>query len=258
MTEKIALISGRDIPCDEIEVVLHQPTIKEISYIGENNFFKGCQYLTFSKKSLEEKDKVNLEKVTDFEVLMMILGKKDLAVEQIKNCLKEIFLLILPDYQVIFLPMSILFSRKTEEGFQEHSLTKENFESFKNIVSEMFCLKYIRGDTGQDTYNPGGPHARAIAKKIQQGRRKVAKLKGQSPKEAVQILYRYISILSVGQRKDINELMSYTLYQLIDEFRRFSLYEDWETIFRLKLAGAKDVQSVPNWMGDLDDNSKRN
>lgn len=52
--------------------------------------------------------------------------------------------------------------------------------------------------------------------------------------------------------------MSYTLYQLIDEFRRFSLYEDWETIFRLKLAGAKDVQSVPNWMGDLDDNSKRN
>ena len=134
MTEKIALLSGRDIPYQSAQIILRQPTLKEISYIGENNFFKGCQYLTFSKNSLEEKDKINLEKVTDFEVLMMILGKKDLAVEQIKICLKQIFLLILPDYQVVFLPMSILLSKKTQDGFEEHSLTKENFEGFKNIV----------------------------------------------------------------------------------------------------------------------------
>jgi hypothetical protein len=29
--------------------------------------------------------------------------------------------------------------------------------------------------------------------------------------------------------------------------------DDYETVFRLKLAGAKDVESVPHWMGDLDD-----
>ena len=259
MIEKIALMSKRDIPYEPASFVIHQPSLKEISYIGENNFFKGCQYLTFSKNSLDEKDKLNLEKVTDFEVLLMILNKNDSTIGQIKIYLQQLFLLILPDYKVVFLPTSILLSRKTQEGFEECSLTKQNFEGFKNIVSEMFCLNYIQGnETANGKYNPGGTHARAIADKIYKGRAKVAKLKGKSNKQNVQILYRYISILSVGLKKDINQLMSYSLYQLIDQFRRFKLYEDWETMFRLKLAGAKDVQAVQNWMSDLDDNSLQN
>ncbi len=251
-------MSKRDIPYESAQLILHQPTIRQISYIGENNFFKGCQYLNFSKKSLQTKDKVNLEKVSDFEVLMTILRSNDLAVQEVKICLQQVFLLIFPDYKVIFLPTSILFSRKIQEGFEEHSLTKENFEGFKNIVSEMFCLKYIQGENGQNGYNPGGPQARMITQKIMEGRNKVAKLKGKTDKANVQVLYRYISILAVGQQKDINQLMNYSLYQLIDQFRRFKMREDQEMVIRLRLAGAKDVQSVPNWMGDLDDNSLQN
>ena len=251
-------MSKRDIPYESAQLILHQPTIKQISYVGENNFFKGCQYLNFSKNNLQTKDKVNLEKVSDFEVLMTILRSNDLAVQEVKICLQQVFLLILPNYKVIFLPTSILFSRKNQEGFEEHSLTKENFEGFKNIVSEMFCLKYIQGESGQDGYNPGGPQARMIAQKIMEGRNKVAKLKGKTDKTNIQVLYRYISILAVGQQKDINQLMDYSLYQLIDQFRRFKMREDQEMVIRLKLAGAKDVQSVPNWMGDLDDNSLQN
>lgn len=44
------------------------------------------------------------------------------------------------------------------------------------------------------------------------------------------ILSRYISILAVGERKDINDLMNYTIYQLMDEFNRFELkmrYDSW-------------------------------
>jgi hypothetical protein len=29
--------------------------------------------------------------------------------------------------------------------------------------------------------------------------------------------------------------------------------EDYEMVVRLRLAGAKDVESVPHWMGDLDE-----
>ena len=184
---------------------------------------------------------------------MTILRNKDLTIQEVKICLQEIFLLILPDYKVVFLPNSILFSRKTQDGFEEHSLTKDNFEGFKNIVSEMFCLKYIQGEDGQGNYNPGGPQARALVKKFQERQAKLAKLKGKADKNSIEILYRYASILAVGQQKDMNQLMTYSLYQLVDQFRRFKMREDYETVFRLKLAGAKDVESVPQWMGDLDD-----
>lgn len=184
---------------------------------------------------------------------MTILRNKDLAIQEVKICLQEIFLLILPDYKTVFLPNSILFSRKTQNGFEEHSLTKDNFEGFKNIVSEMFCLKYIQGEDGQGHYNPGGPQARALVKKFQERQAKLAKLKGKADKNSIEILYRYASILAVGQQKDMNQLMTYSLYQLVDQFRRFKMREDYETVFRLKIAGAKDVESVPHWMGDLDE-----
>lgn len=184
---------------------------------------------------------------------MMILRNNDLAVQEAKICLQEIFLLLLPEYKTIFLPTSILFSRKTQEGFQEHSLTKDNFEGFKNIVSEMFCLKYIQGEDGQGGYNPGGPQARAIVKKFQERQVKLAKLKGKDSKTSIEVLYRYTSILAAGQQKDINQLMNYSLYQLVDQFRRFKMREDYEMVVRLRLAGAKDVESVPHWMGDLDE-----
>lgn len=253
LIEKIALLSKRDIPYEAAQLILHQPSIKQISYIGENNFFKGCQYLNFSKNNLKVQDKINLEKVSDFEVLMTILRNNDLAVQQIKVLLQQIFLLILPDYKTVFLPTSILLSKKTEEGFEEHSLTKENFEGFKNIVSQIFCLKYIQGQRNENSYNPGGPQARSIAQKIYEGRAKVAKLKGKSDKTDIQVLYRYASILSIGLKKDINQLMSYSIYQLVDTFRRFVKYEDYDAVFRLKLAGAQNVKSAQHWMGDLDE-----
>ena len=184
---------------------------------------------------------------------MTILRNKDLAIQEVKICLQEIFLLLLPDYKVVFLPTSILLSRKTQEGFQEHSLTKDNFEGFKNIVSEMFCLKYIQGEDGQGGYNPGGPQAMALVKKFQERQAKLAKLKGKSDKTSIEVLYRYVSILATGQQKDINQLMNYSLYQLVDQFRRFKMREDYEMVVRQRLAGAKDVESVPHWMGDLDE-----
>ena len=46
----------------------------------------------------------------------------------------------------------------------------------------MFCLKYIQGEDGQGSYNPGGPQARALVKKFQERQAKLAKLKGKSDK----------------------------------------------------------------------------
>ena len=36
---KLALMTGVDIPIIEMQLAIHQPTIKEISYLGEEEFF---------------------------------------------------------------------------------------------------------------------------------------------------------------------------------------------------------------------------
>ena len=46
---RMALITGIDIPIPECQLVLHQPSIKEIAYLGDTNFFIGAQTLALHK-----------------------------------------------------------------------------------------------------------------------------------------------------------------------------------------------------------------
>ena len=56
---QLALITGVDIPIPECQLILHQPTIKEISMIGEKAFFTGISCLCIDKKQLElEENKI--------------------------------------------------------------------------------------------------------------------------------------------------------------------------------------------------------
>lgn len=80
------------------------------------------------------------------------------------------------------------------------------------------------------------------------GRQKKAKL---APDKKIAILSRYISVLAVGQQKDINVLMNYTVYQLMDEFNRYQLkmrYDSWE---RCKIAGATGMDDPEDWLKDI-------
>ena len=41
MDIRLALMCGIDIPVPNLQLIIHQPTIKEIAYIGESDFFLG-------------------------------------------------------------------------------------------------------------------------------------------------------------------------------------------------------------------------
>ena len=74
--DDLLLISGNDIPFVEAQLVIHQPRLKEIAYIGEVAFFTGCELINFSKLLLEEKDKINLENKSNFDIIMSIVNDK--------------------------------------------------------------------------------------------------------------------------------------------------------------------------------------
>lgn len=241
MINDLMLLAGNDIPFTAAQVTIHQPTIKEIGYIGEEAFFTGIEYLKFSKDILSEEDRINLERYTDFDILMSMIKQKNIEVQKIKISMEMVLSLIFPEYQIILNDVILL-----KKGQEEHIINNQNFEEFKSIITKMFSLDKNDGENTE--YNPGGKLARQIAEKLKKRRQQLAENK---PPQKIAVFNRYVSILSVGLQKDMNSLMNYTVYQLFDEFTRYELKVGYDMYIQAKMAGAKDLKEVEDWMKDL-------
>lgn len=252
MYNYLLYLSGNDIPFKQAKLVIHQPKIKEIAYIGQDRFFAGCQLLTFSKNKISGQDRNNLESLNDFEILMAIIRNDDTVVKERKICMELVLTLLFPNYTLNFLPESIMLSQKNEKNQVERFLIdKNNFANFRQLLKIIFCLEDESFGVDQK-YNVKGPQGRALVQKFRLRQKKLAKLKNANQKnQSISILSKYVSILAVGQNKNMNDLLQYTVYQLFDEFRRFRLKEDFDRFISFKLAGAKDIEEKDYWMIDL-------
>jgi hypothetical protein len=128
----------------------------------------------------------------------------------------------------------------------ESSINEYNFDEFQDIIRQMFCLDVVSGDS---KYNPADALAKGIAEKLKKGQQKRAGMKEEL--KEINLFSRYVSILAVGLQKDMNELMEYTVYQLIEEFERFRMKQDFDMYIQAKMAGAQDLEEVKNWMEDI-------
>lgn len=247
MLTDLLLLSGNDIPFIEAGLVLHQPTIKEIGYIGESCFFTGLEMLNFSKNILPEEDKIHLESQSNFDILIAILREqKNAVMQKNRNCVLMVLALIFPLYSISFSLNAIEFKKDDEE--ETYYINNSNFDEFQNIISQMF--DYEKSE-GQD-YNPGGDMAKKIADKLKKRHQRLAKAKAKgNENKKLTIFSRYVSILAVGEQKDINSLLNYTVYQLYDEFKRYELKIGYDIYIQAKMAGAKDLKEVDDWMVDI-------
>lgn len=245
MLNDLLLLSGNDIPFIEAQVNIHQPSIKEIAYIGEESFFIGCELLGFSKKSLSMEEQAQLTEYTDLDVfLMMFQGPMPMELKRQKESVNAVLMLLFPDYEVFFNQKGILLQKEKEEKYLDNS----NFPIFQKIIKQMFSLN--KDDAQENEYNPSGDLAKSIVKKLEERKRKLAE-QSKSGNGKINILCRYISILSVGQQKDMNSLLQYTVYQLFDEFQRYELKMQADYNFQARMAGAKDLPEIEDWMKDI-------
>lgn len=245
MINQIVLQTGIDIPFEEAGLIIHQPTIEEISFLGDQKiFFNGCNYLTFSKNVLSYKDKNNLQNLDDFDILMTVLKEKDATIQHNKICMQLILSLLFPEHKINFLPFSIMLSKEQNQEVKRFLIDKNNFNTFKNILTEMFCLEKFFKKINK--YNPAGPQAQALAKKFEERAKKLAKQRGEKD-EGIKLLSKYISVLAVGEKKDKNELKKYTVFQLFDEYNRFIEKQQFDFYISAKLSGAKDLEEVQDW-----------
>lgn len=242
MLNDLLLLSGNDIPFTGAQATIHQPTIKEIAYLGEEVFFSGCEMLDFSKNILPEEDKIRLGDKTNFDILIAILKEPNAVMQQNRNCVIMVLELIFPQYAISLEDNRILLTNQDEE----RSIDSSNFDEFQKILIEMFAYK--KDGSAKEEFNPSGELAKRIADKLKQRQKKLAENK---PAQKIDMLSRYVSILSVAHQKDMNALLNYTMYQLLDEFKRTQLKMNHDMYIQAKMAGAKDLKEVEDWMQDI-------
>ena len=236
---KLALATGVDIPIPELQTIIHQPDITEISMIGEKDFFTGIQLLCLNKKMYIEDENL-LQQTTNFQIFMTIVNEKQVADK--KAAVLQVFTLLFPKAKVIFTPRSILLN----SGEINVTIDEENFEILQMLLQDMFCLS----KTDQSTFNPANKKAKEIADKLMRARQRVAQLKAKE--EQGSMFGQYLSILTIGTSSmSLQDCCNLTMYQLYDLVERYNLYINWDIDIRSRMAGAKADKPLDNWMKNI-------
>lgn len=237
---RLALMTGVDIPIPEIQAVIHQPTIKEISMIGEETFFIGLQTLVINKNMILQ-GKSGLENTSNFQIFMTIMKEKETADK--KEAAQSVLMLLFPKHQVIFTPNSIILNQEGGSSLIDDS----NFDTFQAVLSKVFCIN--SGPMDQQTFNPVDDKAREIAEKLMRGRQRVAQQKGDSQGST---FARQVSILTIAANSmSLNDVINLTMFQLYDLMERYSLHLNWELDVKTRLAGGKPESKPEDWMKNL-------
>ena len=235
---RMALMCGIDIPIPELQTVVHQPTIKEIAYIGEKEFFIGVQCLCIDKDLIIE-DKNLLQTTNNFQIFMTIMDQD--PDKEKKRAVRSLLSLMFPSCtNVLFTPRSMIL-----QGTENLTIDEQNFTFVQEISKQIFCAE----KTKADNFNPANKKAKEIADKLMRGRKRVAELNGQSN---ASIFSQYLSILTIGLNSmSLQDLMDLTMFQLFDLNERYQLYINWDIDIRSRLAGAKPDGQPDNWMKNI-------
>ena len=237
---KLALMCGTDIPIPECQLVVHQPRLCEIALIGDTDFFTGVQTLCVNKSMIAQGETL-LTNTNNFQIFMTIMQEKETADK--KEAVKQIFPLILPKYQMILTPRSIILKNENENIVIDES----NFEIFQQVLIKIFCIN--TGPMEMQSFNPQGRKAKEIAEKLMRARQRVA---AQKAENGGSIFAQYISVLTIGLNSmSIEDCKKLTMYQLFDLVERYMLYVNWDLDIRSRLAGGKTEKQPDNWMKNI-------
>lgn len=247
--DSLTLISGIDVPIPEIGVNIHQPTIREIAYIGEKSFYEAAQTIIIQKEdfingleNITQEDKTALSQMSNFEIFLKLVEANPLSNTKVQMLLSLLF----PDFNSSIEERFIFLVNPKEQ--KNILINDSNFEILQEVITTILCLQ--SGNTKEE-FNPQGDRAREIAEKIKRGRERAARLKGEKRQQS-SFLSKYISGLGIGTNTlNIHNVLDLTLYQLLNQLERYGLYTQYNISIQAKMAGAKDVEDV-DWLKDIE------
>ena len=238
---RLALMTGIDIPIPECRLIVHQPTLTDIAFVGENDFFVGMQCLCISKNMVVQ-DESLLESTNNFQIFMTVMSDKE--TKDKKEATLQVLSLLFPSQKIVISPRSLIFSSNGETT----TIDENNFDFFQNVVKEVFCFN--SGPMDQQAFNPGDAKSREIAQKLMRGRQRIAAQQASQGGNG-SAFSKYISILTIGAHIDFLCAMKLTMFQLYDLIERYYLYTNWDIDIRSRLAGGKPDSRPDDWMKSI-------
>lgn len=247
MKNKLLYFTKNDIPFIAAKTSVHNPTIAEIGLIGEDHFRIGVKLITdISEKLISQQDNFDSNELTDFDIFMSMMNNRDKEYAVYRFDVLSVMALLFPNFSFKINKDNITLTQNEVVTF----INKDTFSEFKEIVLHLFTTEKEQ----KEAFKPADGMAKKIADKLKKGRQKVSEKKGDRDVNLaeVSLFQRQISILSVGENKDINILLGYTVQQLEEEFERFQRKEACDQYRAIALAGAaKDIEAPDDWKGEI-------
>ena len=238
---RLALMTGIEIPIPECRLIAHQPTLTDIAFIGETDFFVGMQCLCISKNMVVQ-DESLLESTNNFQIFMTVMLEKE--TKDKKESTLQVLSLLFPKDKVTITPRSLIFSSNGETV----TVDENNFDYFQEVLKEIFCFN--NGPMDQQAFNPGDAKSREIAQKLMRGRQRVAAQHAQQG-DSGSAFSKYISILTIGAHVDFASALNLTMFQHYDLIERYYLFTNWDIDIRTRLAGGKPDSKPDDWMKSI-------
>lgn len=240
---------GSDIEIPNYPVKIHQPTINEIAIIGEERFFSCFGIFQLNVEEVKEdiinsfreefiEERALISKFDELETIYFLLR----CDEFFKDSFELMFNLIIKDYTMnINEELGVYFIKEDNMIL----LDRELFENIKEIMIEVLIFKKF---FATKQYAPTNKKAEEIAQKLKRAKEKINELNKTSEDKNVSLFANIVSILGT-QGYSLSELNNLTIYQLYNQFERFTLYMQYDQGMKAALAGAK-VELV-DWFKEL-------
>ena len=190
-------LSGQDVPVPECNIVIHQPTIKQIVMFKESHFLAAVNIFSHAKENADRVRENNSSayQFSDFQILLAVITQDS----NIQSSVDSLFQLIFPQYNVTIVNEEIHFY----EGEKRVGMIHErNYTAFINILDKLFTLPSDK----KKEYNPANEKARKIAEKFKKRNEILSKKKGQKSGESPSLFGTYVSVLSIGMHLDMRVL----------------------------------------------------
>lgn len=246
--DEFQLITGIDIPVEDLKLTLRQPSLSEISMLGEQNYFIALQIFTINKENMGVKN----EKATNWDIFQEALKSKIPGVNNLRALVSN-FLALFFKETINIGPRSLMIMDK--DGVI--NIEGKSFEEIQRIIGQIggsFLLT-----TQEEKFNVKSRRAAEIAEKMKKARKRREQIKaaeqGVNLKESKKgFLSRFIKIVATKTANSLSQVNDMTLYQLNSLMKSYLAWEAYDLDIRSRLAGAKNDKDLIHWSMAEDSN----
>jgi len=226
--DSLKLMSGAPLVFENLDICITQPKLKDISYLGEAEFYSGISYFFITKEKLSIKTDIS-----DFDLFMFMCTQS----KEIQKKVSDILILTIEDLEKIsFYDTFIILKFAGHECI----IDEPKFLIIKETYKQIFCLDFSSVVT--NNYNPVNEQAKKIADKLNKRKEFLTR---NNTKSENNIFSNIISILVIGSKSlSISECLNMTVYQIYNILKRFNLYNEYDLQIKALMQGAKDIELV--------------